>query len=73
MKRTGQVTGLKEAKRTPERWRLPRVFDQFTLKLSEAEHSRGKGDPSPGVDGSTGGWKTMENMVTMLGCWGLRL
>lgn len=49
------------------------MFDQFTLKLLEAEHSRGKGDPSPGVDGSTGGWKTMENMVTMLGCWGLRL
>lgn len=34
IKRSGQVTGWKEAKRrTPKRWRLPRVFDSFTLNF----------------------------------------
>lgn len=34
---------------------------------------RWKGCPSSGVDGSTGRWKTMGNIMTILGCWGLKL
>lgn len=34
---------------------------------------RRKGCPPPGVDGNTGRWKTMGNIMTILGCWGPRL
>lgn len=67
-------TGWNEAKRAPKRGGGSYGgLTDLLCTFGGGMWGRWKGCPPPGVDGSTGRWKTMGNIMTILGCWGPRL